>query len=130
MTAKSWRFAAACVIVLSTLLVSGESASAGPCRTLEDEQAEAAANGYVAVRDYAGAEAKTFLAIFNRVSPPGIADIYAERLRVFGREDLSFVIISFLKQGCLAARLKVPILIYRQVDLETARHLAGEGGAS
>ena len=35
-----------------------------------------------------------------------------------------------MKQGCLVTRLKVPALIYRQVDLETARHLAGEGGAS
>jgi hypothetical protein len=130
MTARLRRFAAACVIVLGTLLAHGEGASAGPCRSLEDEQAEAAVNGYLVVRDYAGAEAKAFLPVFNRVSPPEIADIHAERLRVFGREDLSFVIISFLQQGCLVARLKVPILIYRQVDLETARHLAGEGGAS
>jgi hypothetical protein len=130
MTAKSWRFAAACVIALAALLAPSPSALAGPCRTIEDEQGEAAANGYLAIKDYAGAEAKAFMPIFNRVSPPQIDDIDAERLRVFGREDLSFVIISFLKQGRLVARLKVPMLIYRQVDLETARHLAGEGSAS
>ncbi len=130
MTAKVRRLAAACVFVLALLPAPGHAAVAGGCRTIEDEQGEAEANFYLAVKDYAGAEARAFLKIFNRVSPPEIADIEAEKIRVFGRAELSFVVISFLKQGCLAARLKVPVLIYRQVDLETARHLAGEGGAS
>lgn len=130
MTAKFWRFAAACLIVLGFLIAFARCAFADDCRRIEDEQAEATANGYFVVKDYAGAAAKAFVPIFNGLTPPQLGDIDADRLRVFGREDLAFVIISFLDQGCLVARLRVPIPIYRQVDLETARHLADEDSAS
>ena len=124
------RSAAVCVIVLAFLLAAARCAFADDCRKIEDEEAQAAANGYFVVKDYAGSEAKAFVPLFNGVTPPQLDDIDADRLRVFGREDLAFVVISFLKQGCLVARLRVPILIYKQVDLETARHLAEEGSAS
>ena len=82
MTARLRRLAALCAAVLPFLPGLSQGAFAGACRAIEDEQSEAEANGYRAVRDYAGTEARAFLRIFNRVSPPGIADVDAERLRI------------------------------------------------
>lgn len=127
MKVRHWFLAGACTL---GLLVLATCAHADDCRKIEDEQAEAATNGYFVVRDYAGTAANAFVPIFNSITPPQVGDIDADQVRVFGREDLAFVIISFLKQGCLIARLRVPILIYKQVDLETARHLANEDSAS
>lgn len=130
MTASYRRLAAACLVLVAVLFVSVPYALADNCRTIDDEQAEASGAGYFVIKDHAGTSAKAFIDIFNNVTPPQVGDVDADQLRVYGREDLSFVIISFLKQGCLVDRLRVPMMIYRQVDLETARHLADDGKAS